>query len=332
MRTVVAVATPVGLGNTYAGEIKPRYESSLGFRVGGKILRREVNVGDSVRAGQVLARLDARDLALSQASSQASLAARRAQYEIALANFERDKKLLAFGGVSQLVYDNDEAAYKAAQAQLRADESMYQVSANQTAYAELRADHDGTITGIMAEAGQVVGAGETVARLAWSGDKEVATSIPEDQIARIRAGLPAQVSLWARPDASFAGTVREVSTNADPATRTYAVRVSVPQAPAAMQLGMTASVRIGDAEAAAQKLVHLPLPALVEHGGRQGVWVYLPQSGSVDFRPLQTAGVDGDQVLVAAGLEQGDIVVTAGAPLLLPGQKVKRLEAVAAAR
>jgi RND family efflux transporter MFP subunit len=329
VRTVVAGATPAGVVNTYAGEVRPRYESLLGFRVTGKILRREVNVGDMVKAGQVLARLDDKDLALAQASSQAQVAARQAQAEIAHVNFERDKKLLDAGAVSQQAYDNDEAAYKAAQAQLDADQALLRQSANQTGYAELRADHDGVITAIEAEAGQVVAAGQTVARLAWSGEKEIATSIPEDQIGRVRPGLAVQVALWTGQAGSVPGTVREVAGSADAATRTYAVRVSMPNPPPQMQLGMTATVRVPMNDA--PQLIHLPLAAAVEQDGKQGVWVYEAAGGSVQFRPVVIAGVEDNEMLVASGLAGGEVVVTAGAPLLRQGQKVKLLSQPAVA-
>ncbi|MBL6750223.1 MAG: efflux RND transporter periplasmic adaptor subunit [Nevskia sp.] len=326
VRTVVAAATPVRADNTYAGSVVPRYESQLGFRVGGKLLGRDVNVGDAVHAGQVLARLDPRDLALAADSSRANVAARRAQLEVARANYERDRKMLEFGGVSRLALDNSQAAYRAAQAQLDAEEAQYRVASNQAAYAGLVADHDGTITQITAEAGQVVAPGQAVARLAWAGENEVETSVPEDQVQRVAVGMPVEVSLWAAPALRLAGTVRELARSADAATRTYALRVQVAPQPPEMRLGMTASVRIADAAAGAPRLVHLPLPAWTEHDGRQGVWIYDAARQAVDFRPLQAAGVDGDRVLVAAGIADGEIVVTAGAPLLLPGQKVRLMD------
>ncbi len=329
VRTVVAMATPVDAHDTYAGWVVARYESGLGFRVGGKVLAREVNVGDAVSAGQVLARLDPQDLALSADSSRANVAARRAQLEVAQANFERDRKMLAFGGISQLAFDNSQALYLAAKAQLAAEEAQSRVAANQAAYANLRADHDGTVTQILAEAGTVVAPGQIVARLAWSGENEIETSVPEDQVQSLHAGQPVEVSLWALPGLHVAGSVRELARNADPATRTYALRIQVPQQPPEMRLGMTASVKIAGPADSAPRLVHLPLPAWSEREGRQGVWIYDPKSGSVAFRPLQAAGVDADRVLVAAGIADGEIVVTAGAGLLMPGQKVKPLEAAA---
>lgn len=327
VRTVVAAASAVGADNTYAGSVVPRYESGLGFRVGGKVLQRLVNVGDAVQAGAVLARLDPRDLELSAQSSQANVAQRSAELAVAQASFERDRKMLEFGGISRLAFDNSEATYKSAQAQLEAAQAAWRVAANQTAYATLRADHDGTITRIEAEAGQVVAAGQVIARLAWSGQNEIETSVPEDQLQGLAVGAPVQVSLWAAPGVHIAGSVRELARSADPATRTYALRVQVPQPPPEMRLGMTASVRLADPAAGAARLVHLPLPAWSEHAGQQGVWIYDGASQAVNFRPLQAAGVDGDQVLVAGGLAEGEIVVTAGAPLLRPGERVKLLPA-----
>jgi len=177
------------------------------------------------------------------------------------------------------------------------------------------------ITAVLAEPGQVVAAGQTVLRLARAGEIEVASSVPEDQVGRMHEGMPVQVSLWAGGGAPIAGSIRELASSADPATRTYTLRVSVPQPPAEMKLGMTASVRIP--LGGLPKLIHLPLGALIEQQGKQGVWVFDAAAQAVAFRPIVVAGVIGNELLVGGGLKDGDVVVTAGAPLLLPGQKVK---------
>ncbi|MDR3418016.1 MAG: efflux RND transporter periplasmic adaptor subunit [Nevskia sp.] len=323
VRTIVVNAGAADVGNTYAGEVRPRYESDLGFRVSGKLLERKVSVGDAVKAGQALARLDAKDLALSEASARARVAALEAQLTVARSDYARNKRLFDQGVIGSAGLDHYDAAYRAAQAQVEAAQAELRTVSNQTRYADLRADHDGIITGVMAEPGQVVAAGQTVVRLARSGEIEIASSVPEDQIARVRTGLPVEVMLWSRPGARFPGAIRELASSADPATRTYAVRVSVPSPPPDMKLGMTASVRIplaGD-----RRLVHVPLAALIDHDGGRGVWVYEAASQTVTFRPIEVAGVSGNEILVSGGLNNGDVVVTAGAPLLSQGQKVKLL-------
>lgn len=328
VRTITVGAAPGAFGDTYAGEVRPRYESDLGFRVAGKIQNRLVNVGDTVKAGQVLYRLDAKDLALNEASERAQLAALDAQLAVAKSDYERNKRLFEEGVIGAAGLDHYQATYQAAQAQVEASRAQLRSMSNQTGYAELRADHDGVITAVMGEPGQVVAAGQTVVRLAHSGEIEVASSVPEDEVGRIRPGLEVQVSLWAHPEAQIAGRIRELASSADPATRTYALRVSVPQPPAEMKLGMTASVHVP--LAGGPSLIHLPLAALIEQQGQKGVWVYDARSQAVAFRAVGIAGVSGNDILVASGLGDGDVVVTAGAPLLLPGQKVKPMPAAAA--
>ena len=321
VRSIVVSAGNSDTGNTYAGEVRPRYESDLGFRVAGKILNRSINVGDTVKSGQVLARLDSQDLALSEASEHAQVAALDAQLAVAKSDYDRNQKLFEEGVIGASGMDHYQATYQAAQAQLEAARAQLRASSNQTGYAELRADHNGVITAVLAEPGQVVAAGQTVVRLAHSGEIEVASNVPEDQIGRVRAGMAVQVSLWASSDLQIPGTIRELASSADPATRTYPLRVSVPQPPPEMKLGMTASVRIP--LSGVPKLIHVPLGAMVEQQGRRGVWVFNAASQSVEFHPIAIAGVNGNEILVADGLKDGDVVVTAGAPLLQAGQKVK---------
>ena len=330
VRTIVVSLSPVDANNTYAGEVRPRYESNLGFRVAGKIAERRVNVGDAVKTGQVIARLDPRDLALSEASSRATVSAQDAQLEVEKADLDRYRKLLDAGFIGRAEYERQLTRFKAAKAQLDSIQAQARVAANQTGYAELRADHDGVITAIDAEAGQVVAAGQIVARLAQAGDREVAANVPEDQVQRVRIGQAAKVSLWSAGDKTYDGVVRELSSSADAATRTYAVRVTLPKTAEDVRLGMTASVRF--AVEGVPSLIHVPLPAMTEQGGAPGVWVVDPATSTVAFRPIASAGVVGNDVLIGQGLAPGDVVVTAGAPLLRPGQKVKPLDAAIARR
>ncbi len=337
IRPVRAMLVQVGatsIQNTYAGEIRPRYESALGFRVGGQIQQRLVNAGDKVMRNQVLVRLDPKDLSLSEAGSRANLAAQKAQLEVERADLERDRKLLAENVVSQSAYDRQSSKFLAAQAAYTAGEAQLRQSGNQVEYALLRADHDGTISSVAAEAGQVVAAGQTVITLADAGTTEVAVNVPEDQIQRIKLDQPAQVSLWSAAGKTYPGRVREISASADPATRTYAVRVTLLQAPDDLRYGMTASVQFEIT--GLPDMIQLPLPALVEHEGKAGVWIFKPEAdaavGTVDFRPVVSAGLAGNAVMIGSGLKPGEIVVTAGAPLLHAGQKVRLLDPALASK
>lgn len=328
VRTLVVQPRPVEHEMVYAGEVRPRYESTLGFRVNGKILTRLVNVGDAVKKDQVLAKLDPKDLALGEASSRANVAAQEASFAVEQADLQRYKDLLAQGFISRAEYDRQEWRFRSAQAQLEAVRASLRVSANQTAYAELRADHDGIVTAIEAENGQVVAAGQAVVRLAWSGETEVAASIPEDRVQNLRTGLPVEVSLWAEDGKRVPGVIRELASSADPATRTYSMRVAVAQAPKDMRLGMTANVHIP--LQGAPQLIRIPLSAYIERDGKGGVWLYDPKTSTANFREIRFGGAADNDVLVAGGLAGGDTVITAGASYLRPGQKVKPLQAAPA--
>lgn len=325
VRTLTVAASPTTASITYAGEIRARHESTLSFRVPGKITQRAVDVGTPVKAGQLLAQLDPKDLLLSESAAQAQVAAAQAQADVAELDYKRVRDLLAKGFISKSEYDRQETQLKATKAQAEAVVAQAAVQANQTAYARLVADADGVVTAVLAESGQVVAAGQPVVQIARRGEIEVAAAIPEDQVKNLSVGQPVQVALWTERGQSYAGRIRELSSAADPLARTYAVRISVLQPPPEMKLRMTASVQFplpGQPD-----LIHLPSAAMVTQGGKAGVWVVEPQGSTVQFKPVVFAGVEKNEVLVGAGLATGDVVVTAGASYLHAGQKVKLLGA-----
>ncbi len=325
VRTLTVGATPTTATNTYAGEVRARYDSTLAFRVGGKLVSRQVDVGETVRAGQVLARLDPGDLQLGDAAAMAQVAAAQAQFKVAGNDLERVRGLFAKGYASQGELDRYSSQFEAAKAQLQAAAAQRQQIANQASYSTLTADADGVVTAVLAESGQVVAAGQPVVQLARAGAIEIAAAIPEDRVNSVREGMAVTVSLWAADDKIYPGVIRELSSAADPLTRTYAVRVSVPQAPAAMKLRMTASVTIPQPDL--PDSIHLPAPAMVSQQGKAGVWLVQPGTSLVQFREVRFAGVEGNQILASAGLKAGDVVVTAGAAYLREGQKVRLLGA-----
>lgn len=322
VRTLTIGATPTTLSNTYAGEVRARHESSLGFRVGGKITARKVDVGTAVKAGAVLAQLDSKDLALSANAAAAQVAAAQAQANVAKLDYDRIKGVHAKGFASQAELDRASTQYAAAQAQFEAVQAQSRQVANQTGYATLTADADGVVTAILAEPGQVVAAGQPVVRLARNGEVEVATAVPEDRIESVKGGQTVTVGLWTSSATRIEGRVREVASAADPYTRTYAVRVSVPTPPESMKFGMTASVSFPQK---APAFIHIPAAAMVPREGKAGVWVLDEPAGVVRFHPAQFVGVEGNDVLIAEGLKPGDVVVTAGAAFLQEGQRVRRL-------
>lgn len=327
VRTIVAQPGAAELNNVFAGDVRPRYQSDLGFRVAGKLQARLVNVGDHVVAGQVLARLDPSDLSLNEASSRASVAAQEAQFAVEKSDLERYRRLQEQGFISQAELDRQETKFKAAEAQLASVRAQSRVSSNQTGYAELRADKAGTIVAVEAEAGQVVAAGQVVIRLAQAGEIEIATDVPEQLVGDLKVGQPVSVSLWAAGEKTYAGKIRELSSSADAATRTYPLRVSVDPVPSEMRLGMTASVRI--ARSGLPELIHVPISAMIEQGGKIGLWILDAEAGVVHFRPVQPAAFAGNEVLLADGVKPGEQIVTAGASLLSEGRRVRPLPTLA---
>ncbi len=328
VRAMTLVAGNGGASAEFSGDVRPRYESRLGFRVGGKISARQVDVGTVVKRGQVLMQLDPQDLRLGQAQADASLRAALTTAELARAELKRYQDLRAQNFVSQAVLDEKVAAARSSQAQAEAARAALRNQANQTGYARLLADADGVVTGIDAEVGQVVQAGTPVVRVARTDEKEVVIGVPEDQVDALREVSDVRVRLWADPDASIPGKIREVSPVADAATRTYTVKVAVP-AREDIRLGMTAVVALAKKEGG-QAGVRVPLPALYQNGGATSVWII--ENGAVRLVPVKVGGVAGNDVLLESGVRPGQTIVTAGVNLLKNGQKVKILAADVARR
>jgi len=327
VRALTLATGTVGSTAEFSGDVRPRYESRLGFRVGGKISARKVDVGTVVKRGQVLMQLDPQDLRLGQAQAQANLRAAQTNYDLAKADLKRYQDLRSQNFVAQAVLDQKQAAAHSAQAAMEAARAASREQANQTGYANLESDTDGVVTGIDAEVGQVVQAGTPVVRVARTDEKEVVIGVPEDQVDELRQVSAVNVRLWADPNRSIAGKIREISPVADPATRTYTVKVAIP-AQDDIRLGMTAVVQL--AHAGAGSAIKVPLPALYQNKGATSVW--LIENGAVHLVPVQVGGVSGNDVLLAGGVKPGQTIVTAGVNLLKPGQKVKVLAADVARR
>jgi RND family efflux transporter MFP subunit len=292
---------------TFPGEVRARYESRLGFRLGGKLVERRVDVGAVVKRGQVLARLDAQDAQLAAAQAEAARA-------LAEAEAQRYRDLRAKNFVSQAVLDAKETALKTAAAQAG-------MAKNQAAYTTLVADRDGVVTAVEAEAGQVVAAGQTVLRVAEGKEKEILIAVPESDVERVRAAEGFEVSLNSVPGRSWAGRLREYAPAADAATRTFTARIAVPEADEVVRLGMSASVRAK--VSLHDTALRLPLSAFFTRNDQANVWVVDPATQTVSLAKVETDGVVGNEMRVKGGLESGMLVVTAGASLLEPGQRVR---------
>lgn len=307
-------------GSEFAGEVRARVESRLGFRVAGKIVRRQAELGQRVKAGQVLAQLDAQDYKLAADAARAQVAAAQTNRDLAAADYKRFAALKDQNFISGAELERREATLKAAQAQLEQAQAQLAAQGNQAGYANLVADVSGVITAVEAEPGQVVAAGTPVVRIAQDGPRDVVFSVPEDKMAAIKPGSDVAVRLWAA-NASVTGKVREVAASADPVTRTFPVKVSLPAGDAAA-LGATAYVSPASLGQAGAQVIKLPTSALRQEGKATAVWVLEPASMTVKSQPVQVATADGNQAVIAAGLTPGMQVVVAGVHVLQPGQKV----------
>ena len=304
----------------FAGEVKPRIESRLGFRVAGKLVRRQAELGARVRAGQVLAQLDPQDLRLAADAGRAQLAAAQTNRELAAADFKRYSALKDQNFISGAELERRDTTLKAAQAQLEQAQAQLSAQRNQAGYATLVADVAGVVTGVEAEPGQVVAAGAPVVRIAQDGPRDVVFSVPEDKVALVRAGSEVSIRVWAG-NRTLAGKVREIAASADPVTRTFQVKVAIdgPDTPA---LGSTVSVLPQSLGHNGATVIKLPTSALRQEGLATAVWVLDPKSLTLKSQPVQVATADGNEAVIASGLQPGMLVVSAGVHVLSPGQKV----------
>jgi membrane fusion protein, multidrug efflux system len=329
VRSTVIGSSEARNASDYAADVRARTESRLGFRVGGKLVTRPADLGDTVKAGQVLATLDAQVLRLGEASAQAALAGAQSGYKVAEADFKRFQELRRQGFISEAELQRHQAELDAARSSYQQARAQSQVQGNQAAYAKLTATAAGVITAVEAEPGAVVAAGTPIVRLAHDGPRDVVFNVPEDRLPQIRAlagkAGALKVELWGATGAPLPATVREVAAAADPTTRTFLVKADIGKADA--RLGQTATVTIENA--AVSGVVKLPLSAVMGKGGQSSVWLVDAGTMTVKQQPVQVAGAQGNEVVIAAGLSPGQRVVTAGAHVLTPGQKVKLFDEAA---
>lgn len=307
--------------SAYAGEIRAREEATLSFRVGGKLVRRLVDVGDRVRKGDLLAELDPGDLRLQVEALQAELAAADAQLARTRADHARTASLSRDQLVSRSALDQQIAALRAAEGQARAARAQFDLSRNQAAYSQLRSPQDGVVASRQVEAGQVVVAGQAVFGLAADGGREVAFALPESGIRDFKVGQAVVIELWSAQGERIPGRIREIAPAADPQARTYAARATLEGDAARVDLGQSARVYIpaalsGDA-------LRLPLSAL--HRGEKGqsvVWTVDPKVNKARRIPVRIGPYAADGVAVLSGLKPTEWVVMAGGHLLHEGQPV----------
>jgi RND family efflux transporter MFP subunit len=305
---------------TFVGTVRPRIESDLGFRVGGKVSKRLVEVGALVEAGQPLATLDETDLRLQAEQAEAELSAAHGVLAQAAAAEIRAKELRQKGWSTDAQLDQAKAAADEARSRLDRGERSVDLTKNSLSYATLLADASGVVTATLIEPGQVVAAGQAAIRVARLAEREVVVAIPETLVLRAKTGV-ARVSLWSDPDRHYVARLRELAPSADPATRTFLAKFSLPDAGDNVQLGMTATLVLSDA--ATEQVARLPLSALFDQGSGPSVYVADANTGSVTLKPVSVKGYDSNDVLIGGGLDEGAKVVALGVQKLDPGQKVR---------
>jgi RND family efflux transporter MFP subunit len=305
------------------GQVEARQEVNLSFRTGGRMIERSVNVGDRVRAGQVVARLESETPRNALRSARAELTAARARLVEAQNNFERHRSLLDRGFITRAMFDQAEQAYRTARAQVDSVQAQVNIAETQLGYANLISDSSGTVTARRAEPGEVVGPGQPIVQLAREGGRDAVFDVPARVIQTAPANAEIAVVLSSDPKVRTTGRVREVAPQADPVTRTFKVRIGLNNPPAAMRLGSTVT---GSVQLGAGQGIDIPASALTAANQRPAVWVLDPADNTVSLRNIEVLRYDLARVAVAEGLQPGDIVVTAGVQTLRPGQQVRLLE------
>jgi len=307
-----------------AGEVQARYVSSLGFQVPGKLIKRFVDVGQKVREGQLLAKIDGRDYELQLEQAQAKLNVTQANYMRAKADLDRFETLRTDNLISPSQHEAQLNATKVAEAQVQEAQSAVNIARNRMQYTELHADSSGVVTQIYGEVGQVLAAGQRLIEVARPKFKEVSVEVPESLIQGIQENDKVAISVWALPNKSFVGHVREIAPKADNVTRTYVTKVTIDDQTDVIQLGMSA--RVNFEKSTGGHVAQIPPTAILVHNQTPHVWVVNPDTMTVEQRAVKISDQLANHVTVFEGLGKGDIVVTAGVHRLHAGQAVRLLK------
>ena len=321
VRTVTAAPTETTEIIELTGHIAAENEASLAFRIAGRLTDRLVNVGDHVETGQELARLDPQDELSALRSAQAAVAGAQARLTQAQATFERQRQLLATGHTPRATFDEATKALSTAQAELDDAEARATNQALRVSWTRLQADAPGTISVVGAQPGEVIQTGQMVVRIARENGRDAVFDVPP-RLIREANYSNMTVRLADDPSIDAMGRVREVAAQADPATRTFEVKVGLTDQPAAMRLGSTVT---GSIAIESEPIMTIPASALTSLNGQSAVWIVDPAKLTVSLRTIQTLRFTSDTVLLQHGIETGDIVVTAGVHALHPGQEVRLL-------
>ena len=320
VKLLTVAGTDLNITGDYSGEVRAQVESRLGFQVAGKLVQRPAEQGQRVTAGQLLALIDAKDYQLSAQAAAAQVVSAQSQRDLALADFKRFEALKAQNFISGAELERREANLKAADAQLNQAKAQAQAQTNQAGYARLTASQSGVITGVDAEVGQVVSAGQPVVRLAHDGPRDAVFAVPEAMALTLKVGQKMKATLVSTGQ-TLQGKVRELAASADPVTRTYAVKLAL-EGSERLPLGSTVNVQALQLPGSQAGVIKLPTSALRQEGAGTAVWVLDAASMTVLSQSVQVGMVDGNEVVITSGLQPGQQVVSAGVHVLSPGQKV----------
>lgn len=324
VRTIITSTRAASDAVVLTGTVEAQNEAAYGFRIGGRIIERLVNVGDQVRPGQVLARLDPQDEQNAVRSAQAALSAATATVTQTRNQYERQRQLLARGFTPRAQYEQAEQAYLNAQSQLEDAQARLQMALDRLGFTELKADSAGVVIQRRAEAGEVVQAGQPVVEVARQDGRDAVFEVPATLLAGLPADPQVEVALAGDPAVKAMGRVREVAPQADPVTRTFRVRVGLIDPPEALRLGTTVTGRV---VVDTGPVIEIPASALTRFNDKPAVWVVDSAAQTVSLRTVEVLRFTPATVAVAEGLKPSEIVVTAGVQALHPGQKVRLLGA-----
>ena len=320
VRTVTIGCCAQGETVSLTGQIRAKDQASIAFRIEGRMIERLVNVGDALTPGQLIAKLESQDQQNALRTARAKLVAAEATLSQTRANFLRKQELLKGGWVARAQFDDAQDAFQTAQAEVNAAQAQVKLAENQLSYTSLHADAPGAVTAVGAEPGEVVHGGQAIVNLAHEGGRDAVFDVPEELIRTGPRDPAVEIALTNDPSVKATGRVREVAPQADAATRTYRVKVGIIDPPESMRLGATVTGRI---KLSARSGFQIPPSALTETNGHSAVWVVDPQSQTVSQRHVDVLRYDASSVVIAHGLETGDVVVSAGVQELHPGQKVR---------
>jgi RND family efflux transporter MFP subunit len=305
---------------SFVGTIRPRVEADMGFRVPGKVAKRLVEVGQIVEVGQPLATLDEIDLKLQAEQATAEMSAATGVLAQAAAAEGRAKDLRGRGWSTEAQLDQAKASADEARARLNRAQRSVELTNNSLSYATLAADTRGVVTATLIEPGQVVASGQTAIRVARSAEKEAVVAVPETMVSLAKQGS-ANVTLWSEPDKKYAAKLRELAPAADPATRTYLAKFSLPSADDAVSLGMTATLTLADPET--ERVARVPLSALFSQGEAPSLYIADAKTGGVSLKPVTVKAYESNDVIITSGVDEGASVVVLGVQKLDPAQKVR---------